>query len=134
MSEKNVEIIRRGYEAWNRRDFDQVLEVADPEIEWTFAGAARFPGVDAVYHGHEGVRRFWTTFIEPWEQINIEVEELRDSGDFVVASIRFQAVGRDGLEVDAPVMHVFTFRGSKIVRFEAFVDQEEALEAAGLSE
>jgi ketosteroid isomerase-like protein len=31
-------------------------------------------------------------------------------------------------------MHVFTFRGSKIVRFEAFVDQEEALEAAGLSE
>jgi hypothetical protein len=23
----------RGYEAWNRRDFDQPLEFADPEIE-----------------------------------------------------------------------------------------------------
>jgi uncharacterized protein len=135
MSEENVEIVRRGYEAWNRRDFDQVLEDADPEIEWTFAGAAaQFPGTDPVYRGHDGVRRFWQTFIEPWEQVKVEVEELRDSGDLVVAPVRFQAVARDGLKVDAPFVHVFTFRGSRVVRFEAFAERKEAFEAAGLSE
>jgi ketosteroid isomerase-like protein len=135
MSEENVENARWAYEAWNRRDFDQILELVDPEIEWTFAeGFARLPGVDTVYHGHEGIRRFWETFIEPWEQITIEVEELRDSGDYVVAFIRFRAVGRDGLEVDAPFVHVLTIRESKVIRFEAFDDRAAALEAAGLSE
>jgi uncharacterized protein len=135
MSEEYVERVRWGYEAWNRRDFDQILEFADPEIDWTFAeGFARLPGVDPAYHGHEGVRRFWETFIEPWEQITIEVEELRDSFDCVVAFIRFRAVGREGLKVDAPFAHVFTFRESRVIRFEAFDDRAAALEAAGLSE
>jgi uncharacterized protein len=133
MSQENVEVVRWGYEAWNRRDFDRLLELADPEIEWSFAGV-RPPGADAVYHGHEGVRRFWDTFIEPWEQITVEIEELRDSGDIVAAIVRFRAVGRDGLRVDAPFAHVFTFRGSRVVRFEAFADRKEAFEAAGLEE
>ena len=135
MSEENVEVVRWGYQAWNRRDFDQILELADPEIDWIFAqGFLRVPGVDAVYHGHEGVRRFWETFIEPWEQLTVEVEELRDADHCVVAFVRFLAVGRDGLEVDAPFAHVLTFRESKVIRFEAFDDRPEALEAAGLSE
>ena len=130
---------RRGYEAWNRRDFDQLLELTDPEIEFrpvsVSGGAfARLPGVDAAYHGHEGVRRFWETFIEPWEQITIEVEELRDSADCVVAFVRFRAVARDGLKVDLPSMHVLTFRRSRVIRLEAFADRAEALEAAGLRE
>jgi hypothetical protein len=32
MSEENVEAVRWGYNAWNRRDFDRILELADPEI------------------------------------------------------------------------------------------------------
>jgi ketosteroid isomerase-like protein len=134
MSQENVEVVRWGYEAWNRRDFDALLEIADPEIEWTFAGEAQFPGTDAVYHGHEGVRRFWETFIEPWEQVTIQVDELRDSGDIVAAFIRFQAVARDGLKLDVPFTHLLTFRRSKIIRFEAFSDRKDALEAAGLRE
>jgi ketosteroid isomerase-like protein len=139
MSEENVEMVRRGYEAWNRRDFDQLLELTDPEIEFrpvSVSGEAfaRLPGVDAAYHGPEGVRRLWETFIEPWEQITIEVEELRDSGDYVVAFVRFRAVARDGLKVDLPSMHVLTFRRSRVIRLEAFADRAEALAAAGLSE
>jgi ketosteroid isomerase-like protein len=139
MSEENVEIARQAYDAWNRRDFDQMREFADPEIEFrpvSVSGEAfaRLPGVDAVYHGREGVRRFWETFIDPWEEITVEVEELRDSGDCVVAFVRFRAVARDGLKVDLPSMHVLTFRRSRVIRLEAFADRAEALEAAGLQE
>jgi len=132
-----MEIVRQAYDAWNRGDFDQMLEFADPEIEFrpaSVSGVARIPGVDPVYHRPEGVRRFWETFIDPWEQITVEVEELRDGGDCVVAIARFRAVARDGLKVDLPSMHVLTFRGSRVIRFEVFADRVEALEAAGLSE
>jgi ketosteroid isomerase-like protein len=135
MSQENVEILTRGYAAWNRRDFDEAIELADPEIEWTFAeAAAQFPGTETIYRGHEGVRRFWDTFIEPWEQIRIEIESLRDRGDVVAAFIRFQAVGRDGMRLDVPFVHVWTFRESKAIRFDGFADRKAALKAAGLSE
>jgi ketosteroid isomerase-like protein len=135
MSQENVEIVRRGYAAWNQREFDQALELFDPEIEWTFAGGAQLPGTDATYHGHGDVRRFWEEFIEPWAQINIEVEEMRSIGDLAVALVRFRATGRgSGVELDVPFVHLFSFRGSKVIRFQAFADRNAAFEAARLRE
>jgi hypothetical protein len=135
MSQKNVEVVRRSYAAWNQREFDQALELFDPEIEWTFAGGAQVPGADATYHGHGAVRHFWETFIEPWAQINIEVEEIRSIGDLAVALVRFRATGRgSGVELDVPFVHLFSFRGSKVIRFQAFADRNAAFEAAALGE
>ena len=34
MSEENVEIARRGVDAWNRRDLDAFVALMDPEIRW----------------------------------------------------------------------------------------------------
>ena len=34
MSQENVEIVRRGYESWNRDDMEAGLRDLDPEIEW----------------------------------------------------------------------------------------------------
>jgi uncharacterized protein len=133
MSEENVEIVRRGYEAWNRRDFDTAIADSDPEVEWTFATGARPPGADASYKGHARVREFWRLFIEPWQEVEIEVEDTRTSGDLVVALVQFRAKARDGLEVDAAFAHVFTVRDGKVIRFKSFDDREEALKAAGLS-
>ena len=66
------------------------------------------------------MREFWDTFIEPWEDVNIEIEEIRDAGDSVLALVVFHARARDGLEIDQPFVHVITFRGSRGIRFEAF--------------
>jgi ketosteroid isomerase-like protein len=134
MSEENVEKVLRGYEAWNRRDFDAAITVVDPEIDWIMVGATRFPGTDAAYHGHAGVREFWRIFIEPWEEFAIEVKGTRTTGDRVVAFVEFHAKAREGLELATPFVHLFTFRGGKAIQFQSFDDRDEALEAAGLSE
>src|SRR5829696_5879527 len=34
MSQENVEIVRRGWEAWVRGDLDALLELCDPAVEW----------------------------------------------------------------------------------------------------
>ncbi len=135
MSE-NVELLRQAYAAWNRRDFDSALANSDPDVEWTFTAEARGAAFKSVYRGPKGVREFWDTFIEPWEEVNVEVEEIRDAGDSVLALVVFRARARDGLEIDQPFVHVVTFRGSQVIRFEAFAERElqQALEAAGLRE
>jgi ketosteroid isomerase-like protein len=136
MSQESIELVRQGYDAWNRRDFDFAISLADADIEWTFSEEARGPGFKPVYRGHGGVREFWDVFIEPWEEVNVQVGEIRDAGDCVLASTVFHARARDGLEIDEPFVHPWTVRGSKVIRFEAFAERErqQALEAAGLSE
>jgi ketosteroid isomerase-like protein len=134
MSEENVEKVFRAYSAWNRRDFDAAIADADPEVEWTMVGTTRFPGTAGTYHGHDGVREFWRVFIEPWEEFRTEIEGTRATGDLVVAFVRFHAKAREGLELEAPFVHLLEFREGTIVRFRSFDDRAEALEAAGLSE
>jgi uncharacterized protein len=134
MSEENVERVRRGYDAWNRRDLDAAIAFVDPEIEWTMIGTTRFPGTEGTYHGHDGVREFWRLLIEPWAELHIEVEGTRASGDLVVAFVRFRAQAREGLELEAPFVHLLDFRHGKLIRFRSFDNRAEALEAAGLRE
>lgn len=134
MSEENVERALRAYEDWNRGDFDAVVEKLDPDIEWTMIGATRFPGTGGTYHGHEGVREFWRVFLEPWEEFRIQADQARTADDLVVLFVNFHAKAREGLELEAPFVHVLEFRGGKVVRFRSFDNRDEALKAAGLSE
>ena len=101
--------VLRGVDHWNAGEFEEALEDLDPAIEWRTSGVV--PGLDEVYHGHDGVMRFWRSWTETWE-IQIEVEDLREQGDDVLVFARFRARGRDGVEVDQPV--AFTFTGSDV--------------------
>src|SRR6476659_5449853 len=66
MSQENVELLHQGVAAWNRRDLDGYLELADPEIEW-YSGATRVEG--GVYRGREGMRRFWTDVYVVYDEL-----------------------------------------------------------------
>jgi ketosteroid isomerase-like protein len=76
MSEGNVELIKRGYEAWNRNDLEGVLQDLDPELEWLpRLGAA---GVRAtLYRGHEGVLAYKREVEEALGAIHVDVSRLR---------------------------------------------------------
>ena len=131
MTERNVEIIRRAMEAWNRGDIEASLELADPEIEWTAIGA--MPDATETYHGHEGVREFFRTFMDAWEHVSLVAEEFIESGDVVVALGHFHAKGRNsGLEIDGPFGQVLTMRRGRVVRLRGYPDHAQALKAAGL--
>ena len=139
MSEENLgaerEMALRAYEAWNARDFDACIALIDPEVEWSFVGSAQMPGTDEVYRGHEGVRRFWREFIDPWESLRIEITDMREAGDTLVVLVQFHAVGMEsGVELTVPFVHLANYRNRKLLRFRAYADRAEALKAAGLPE
>jgi hypothetical protein len=75
MSQENVEIVRRGYEAFNRGDIDGVVGLLAPAFEYVASGLV--PGVGG--RGAGGLRGFadtsWAEFNDP----RMEVHELIDA-------------------------------------------------------
>ena len=107
-------------------DFDEVPAYVDPDIVWN-------PVEESSAQGLEAVRTSTERWKSEWEGYELIPEEFVDLGDRVVATVRFRARGRgSGIEVDARLYDVFTFRDGKIVRMDQFTEQSEALEAAGL--
>ena len=130
MSEQNVEIVSRVYEAMNGRDVDRIEELAHPEAEWISD-----PRLGIKPHrGRDEVIRFFTDQAEMFEELRIEVERLADSGDKVLALIRVNGRGgASGAEVEISVGHVWTIKDGRVVRGEGYGDRDEAVRAAGLS-
>jgi ketosteroid isomerase-like protein len=132
MSRANVEVVALTYDAWNRGDMDAMLATFRADFEFVSSGT--FLGLDPVYAGHDGFRKFWHDFSETWDSILISVHELRDCGDVVLAHIMFEGEGREGLRVRRQQGSVFGFRDGLIVRVENHGDWTAALEAVGLEE
>jgi ketosteroid isomerase-like protein len=138
MSQENIEAVRRLFAAFRRVDvgsferrFDEVREIFDPEVEWVAAPHSLLASEE--YRGYDGVRRFWTQFLSAWDEYGVQVEELIDAGDQVVAVMRLS--GRTSeLEVAEARSSLLTFRDGRIVRIEPFASKDAALEAAGLGE
>jgi ketosteroid isomerase-like protein len=130
--ERHVETIRKGLDAFNRRDVPGIMEACDPDAEFVPLRAV-LEGM--TYRGEAGIRRFLADSMEDWSELRIEPEEFREAGDCVLVLGRFQARGRaSGVEVDAPAAWVCDMRAGKLVRLRTFSDQAEARAAAGLPE
>jgi len=137
MSQENVEIVRRVYDAAARHDTSNVLDFYDPEIEWdiSHAPARNLMGEPHVFNGHEGLRTFFRHWYEAWKHVEPDLEELIDAGEQVISVETTRGRGRtSGAVVELPHAAVWTFREDKIVRVVWFGSREEALETPGLSE
>ena len=133
MSQENVEIrneaVRRFVAAFEDDD-DSFRDTLHPEIEWYPIEENRTPtrGVKAAMWN----RNQW---LDTWEEHRLDVEEVIEDGDSAVALIHIQARGKtSGVEVEMEFTFVFTVRDEKIVEWQIFMHEDQALEAAGLSE
>jgi ketosteroid isomerase-like protein len=128
MSRENIERIRAGFDAHNRGDVDALVELYDPEavFETLLLG---------THHGNESIRLIYEENQKTMSGYDVVPVELIDAGDKVLAVA--QAVGSGSsseIAVNEPFAFVFTFKGERVVREQAFRNKEEALESAGLSE
>ena len=127
MASANVEIIRRGLDAYNKGDVEAVLETADPDIEFV---PLRSLVVGGSYRGHEGIRRFFEDLGDEWEGFSIGNEEFREREGSVLLLGEFAAKGKaSGMQVHSPVAWLFELRAGKVVRMRAYSSQDEALQA-----
>jgi ketosteroid isomerase-like protein len=131
MSDERVETVRAIYEAWGKGDFRAGTELYDPEI--LLVQDEGFPERGS-YVGMEGVGRYMRTFLDAWEQVTIEADELTGAGDSVVAAVTQRGVGQgSAAETDFSYFQVWTFRGDKVIRLDVIRERDAAFAAAGLS-
>jgi ketosteroid isomerase-like protein len=136
MSQENVEIARRTFDAWVRDDLDAFLAEIDPEVVWHTAIEGMAEGDETVYRGHDGVRQIGKDYrgevfsrMEAWE------DELLDLGSSVLRLGHLRVTGRtSGMEVESEFAQHVVMRDGLIISSRDYLNHAEALEAAGLSE
>jgi ketosteroid isomerase-like protein len=133
MSEDNSGALRRGLNAFNRRDKAAWIAVCDPEV--ANIPSSKWPE-SAPTRGAEAIWDLFIESVEAWDEGPFDWGELIDAGsDKIVANQLREMSGKSsGASVEWSYWVVFTFRKGKVLRAEWFTDRAEALEAAGLSE
>jgi ketosteroid isomerase-like protein len=132
MSQENVELFKKALVAYNQRDIEAMLEIWHPEAVW-YPFTAQVEGDDA-YHGHEGLRQWWTNVDATFEEIEASVEDIRDLGDAVLALGKLRARFRSGVPLDTEIGWLTRYRDGLAFWGRAYQSHAEALDAAGLSE
>lgn len=127
---KNAEVVRALYGAFNERDQETSRRLLADDVEWVNPESAVEPG---KREGREQYDEALRSLRRAFKEVEIEVEEIVESGDRVATTVVFHA-GTRGLTTDDRQGHLWTLRDGRAVRFEWFRGEGgpgQALEALG---
>jgi ketosteroid isomerase-like protein len=123
--------MRQAYAAANRRDFDVVLMGWQRDSEYRPAADLMPPDLKTVFHGHDGYLELWRHWLDAFDDIRWDPEEILDLGDRLLVTTRQSGRGSgSGVAVSEPVFQLFTLRSGLVTRQEDFLDRSKALDAA----
>ncbi len=109
----NNELLSNAYDAFNRRDIDEVLATMDENVHWP-------NGWEGGYvHGYDGVRDYWT---RQWAALNPKVVPVsfKEMEDGRIETLVQQTVKdlQDNIVFDGTVKHIYTISNGLITQME----------------
>ncbi len=133
MSQENIELVRGAFAVMTiPGDPGPMIAASGPDFEMHLVGMGGGP---AHYAGADGIREFFRDVAESWESFRFEATDLRDLGDSVLVLADVRGRGRvSGVEVDDRWGWIIECRHGSAANLRGYLDQREALEAAGLQE
>src|ERR1700730_6462791 len=133
MSQENVELLRRGVEAWNRRELDVGLPLGTPHVEWMPAGPAAVE--QTVYRGYDEVRDGIEAVFETWEVFEFQESEVQDLGEATLWLGRVRMRGNaSGVELDQEFAIYSVARDGRMALIHSFLSWQGRLQGVGLAE
>jgi ketosteroid isomerase-like protein len=131
MSNENADLVRRAYQAYVNGELAAMLELVDPDLEWTYLDPALEHPTPQVCHGRHELEQLLRHWAE--HGLRAELDELTGSGELVMVGVRTPGVdahyGRGG---DDRAYSVFTVREGRIVALRDCRDRQEALQLVGI--
>lgn len=132
MSQENVEFVRQSFEVWNKGAYAEWKSMHHPSV-------IVVPPEDWPESQTSENRDAWFSqamrLTDSWEEQRVEVEDLHDLGDHVLAMVRWVTRGKGShIDLETPMAAVITISEGQIVRADYFLEREQALEAIGLRE
>jgi uncharacterized protein len=132
MSQENVEIVRRYYATWNEGGLEAARVFWSDDFEWHDA-----PGMPdgGVYRGADAAADHFRDLNEVLGTMEVRLDRVLPAGDevFVMLHVHLDAP-RGELAFDGPIFETVRIRDGKVSRIRLFLDEQAALEAAGVSE
>ena len=131
MSEQNVRVGRELIEAVNRRDLDAFLARVRPDVEWD--DREGWPGIQGVYRGRSGVQDWWERFLEVWESVEVEIDEITEGPDDTVVlevSGAFRGAS-SGVPTEIRAWEVLWIADGLVAKRRLSWSKDDALDAAG---
>jgi ketosteroid isomerase-like protein len=134
MSQENVELVRRAFDAFNRKEFRRALEATEDGFEMDWSNS--IGPLKGVYKGREEVLGLWESFLDAWDDVRWEPREIieLDHGHVIVVNYVRMRGGGSGAEVEATGVQLWTIHNGKGRSVKLFQSKAEALEAAASSE
>ncbi len=137
MSE-NLDHIRSLYAKTECGDFSfldrepELRELYAPDFEWHTREDLPDAG---VRRGYEGLARLGAEWAEAFDDLHLDLDELIDAGDQVVAFTRICGCLRgSGHQVEVEETQVWTMRDGRAAEVRAYLTRTDALKAVGLEE
>jgi ketosteroid isomerase-like protein len=128
---ENADVVQRLLDAFNRDDADAVVALFDEDC--VLREPPEMPDSPPEgFRGHDGIRAWMANLRE--HAIQFEATILAGRGEILLCELRGRGRGRAArVPFEWTAAAVLHLRNAKILRVEAFLTKEEAVEAAGLS-
>jgi ketosteroid isomerase-like protein len=134
MSEENVALVLRTFDAFNAGGFEAMLDLFPPDVVWYPA-----PGwvEDVVYRGYDGARKMSGVFTKNFVDLALEPCNVRAGQDRVLVLVKMTGRTRhDNVPLEQHVAMLYSdfrsdFRGEAIGEVRFFFTWEEGLQAMG---
>ena len=121
------------FDAFNRRDIDAALAIADEEIEF-LAPTAEIANEGRPYVGHEGLRKYYEDIARVWLELEVTPTEMHEVDDAVLALGRVYGRAEGGYIQDSPAQWVLRFQDGRLRWVRVFTNRSAALAEVGLAE
>ncbi len=118
--------VKRLFDAFNRRDFEGIVELCNERMEFRAVTAERL-GRDAPYTGVAGLRAYLADVASAWEELLVTPSRIVQRGERVLVRGRVYLRSRALGIRDVPAGWIWELEAGRFVRGEVFVELEDAV-------
>ena len=129
MGGDDVAVVKAVFAAFAERDLERVLELIDPEFEFTTV-TSDYAGRTEPYRGREGMREYFRDVALVWDDLRLNPREFREVGESILVTGRVTARSPSRI-VEGSTGWVFRVRDGRVVYGRVYASAAEAEEAVG---
>ncbi len=125
--DEDVELVENLFDAFNRRDADQIAALCDDSLGFFPVGTAEAVGRTAPYVGPDGLRDYLRDVEQVWEELLVTSKVVERHGGSLLVRGRIYVRSRELGIRDMPAAWIWDVDAGRFVRGQIFVDPDQAL-------
>lgn len=122
-------IVRRAYEAFRAGDVEGLKSITTPDFVLRASSATD----GEEHHGPKAMEEIVQAIRDRWEDFRLEPLEFYEGGNCVLVLGTLLTRGKDQEGFASTAGQVWTFKDGKVALLEAYLDNEAAIRASGLT-